>query len=209
MLFRSYIFTYDLLKKYLTEDNDDPNSKNDFGKNIIPKMLNDGRRLFAYSFEDYWKDVGTIASLWEAHMDLLKNPPDVDLNHRRWPIYAKSPVMPPHLVGENGSVENSMITEGCEIYGSVSGSVLSAGVIVEEGAKVIDSAIMPGCVIKKGSVIVRSIVAEQTVIGENCLVGEENSDITLVGQGTSLPDGCKVPAGAQVNNDNFEGGQIK
>ena len=202
-----YIFTYSELKKYLTEDNADQNSKNDFGKNIIPKMLGDGRRLFAYSFEDYWKDVGTIASLWEAHMDLLKNPPDVDLNDRRWPIYAKNPVMPPHFVGPEGEVENSMITEGCEIYGKVSGSVLSAGVIVEEGAQVKDSAIMPFTVIKKGSKVVRSIVAEQTVIGEGCEVGQEDGDIALVGQGTVLPDGYKVMAGAQVNNETLGEGK--
>ncbi len=199
-----YIFTFDQLKKYLTEDNADPNSKNDFGKNIIPKMLADGKRLFAYSFKGYWKDVGTIHSLWEAHMDLLKNPPAIDLNDRRWPVYAKSSVMPPHFVGPNGHVENSMITVGCEIYGSVSGSVLSAGVIVEEGAVVEDSAIMPGCVIKKGSRVKRAIIAEQSVIGENCIVGQNGGDIALVGQDTVLPAGYVVRAGEQVNNETLE-----
>ena len=202
-----YIFTFSQLKKYLTEDNADPNSKNDFGKNIIPKMLSDGKRLYAYAFEGYWKDVGTISSLWEAHMDLLKNPPEVDLNDRRWPVYAKSPIMPPHYIGPEGRVENSMITEGCEIYGSVSGSVLSAGVIVEEGAVVEDSAVMPGCVIKKGARVKRAIIAEQTVIGEGCQVGEDEGDIALVGQDTRLPAGYKVPAGAQVNNETIQEGK--
>ena len=202
-----YIFTFSQLKKYLTEDNADPNSKNDFGKNIIPKMLSDGQRLYAYAFEGYWKDVGTISSLWEAHMDLLKNPPEVDLNDRRWPVYAKSPIMPPHYIGPEGRVENSMITEGCEIYGSVSGSVLSAGVIVEEGAVVEDSAVMPGCVIKKGARVKRAIIAEQTVIGEGCQVGEDEGDIALVGQDTRLPAGYKVPAGAQVNNETIQEGK--
>ena len=202
-----YIFTFSQLKKYLTEDNADPNSKNDFGKNIIPKMLADGKRLFAYAFEGYWKDVGTISSLWEAHMDLLKNPPEVDLNDRRWPVYAKSPIMPPHYIGPQGKVENSMITEGCEIFGSVSGSVLSAGVIVEEGAVVEDSAVMPGCLIKKGARIKRAIIAEQSVIGENCQVGEDDGDIALVGQDTRLPAGYKVPAGMQVNNETLQEGK--
>ena len=172
-------------------------------------MLSDGKRLFAYSFNGYWKDVGTIYSLWEAHMDLLKNPPEVDLNDRRWPVYAKSPVMPPHFIGPKGEVENSMVTEGCEIYGRVSGSVLSAGVIVEEGAVVENSAVMPGCVIKKGAVVQRSIIAEQTVIGEDCRVGESEGDIALVGQDTVLPAGYVVSAGAQVNGETLKGGQAK
>lgn len=199
-----YIFTYSQLKKYLTEDNEDPASKNDFGKNIIPKMLSDKRRLYAYSFEGYWKDVGTIASLWEAHMDLLKNPPEVDLRDARWPIFAKSPAMPPHFVGENGKVENSMITEGCEIFGTVSGSVLSAGVRVEPGAVVKDSVIMPNCVIKAGTVVERAIVAENTVIGENCRVGEPKGAIALVGQDTVLPAGAQIAAGTQVNSESPE-----
>lgn len=199
-----YIFTFDKLKSYLTSDNDDPNSKNDFGKNIIPKMLADGCRLFAYRFEGYWKDVGTIASLWEAHMDLLRNPPEVDLRDARWPIYAKNPAMPPHLVGERGRVENSMITEGCEIYGTVTGSVLSAGVIVEVGAIVTDSVIMPGSVIKSGAEVTRAIVAENAVIGEDCRVGEPGGGIALVGQSTVLPAGKTVAAGDQVNNETLE-----
>ena len=105
-----YIFTWSMLKKYLTEDNANPESDNDFGKNIIPAMLKDGRRLYAYAFEDYWKDVGTIASLWEAHMDLLKQPPEFNLNDHRWPIYARTPVMPPHYVGPEAKVNNCLIT---------------------------------------------------------------------------------------------------
>lgn len=170
-------------------------------------MLNEGRRLFAYSFKDYWKDVGTITSLWDAHMDLLKEHPEVDLGDKRWPVYAKSPIMPPHYVGEYGEVINSMVTEGCEIYGKVSGSVLSAGVIVEEGAVVEDSVIMPFCRVKKGAVIRRAIVAEQTVVGENCVVGEETGEIALIGQQTTLPAGFVVKAGEQVNNESLEEGK--
>ena len=202
-----YIFSFDQLKKYLVEDHEKTDTQNDFGKNIIPTMLNEGRRLFAYSFKDYWKDVGTITSLWDAHMDLLKEHPEVDLGDKRWPVYAKSPIMPPHYVGEYGEVINSMVTEGCEIYGKVSGSVLSAGVIVEEGAVVEDSVIMPFCRVKKGAVIRRAIVAEQTVIGENCVVGEETGEIALIGQQTTLPAGFVVKAGEQVNNESLEEGK--
>ncbi|MBR4235994.1 MAG: glucose-1-phosphate adenylyltransferase [Clostridia bacterium] len=199
-----YIFTFDKLKQYLVADNADPKSKNDFGKNIIPNMLKDDMRLYAYAFEGYWKDVGTIMSLWEAHMDLLKNPPEVDLNDARWPVYAKSPIMPPHFIGENGHVENSMVTEGCEIYGSVKGSVLSAGVVIEEGAVVEDSVIMPLSTVKAGAVVKRSIIAENAVIGAGCRVGADKGGIALVGDDTVLPDGYTVKAGAQVNNETLE-----
>ncbi len=202
-----YIFTYSQLKKYLVEDHVNPNSQNDFGKNIIPTMLKEEKRLYAYSFNGYWKDVGTIHSLWEAHMDLLKNPPEVNLNDKRWPIYAKSPVMPPHFVGEKGKVENSLLTEGCQVYGQVSGSVLSSGVIVEEGAVVKDSAIMPDCVIKAGAVVERAIIAEQSVIGENCRVGESEGDIALIGHGTNLRPFTIVKAGQQVNEETLGGGE--
>ncbi len=151
--------------------------------------------------------MGTIHSLWEAHMDLLKNPPEVNLNDKRWPIYAKSPVMPPHFVGEKGKVENSLLTEGCQVYGQVSGSVLSSGVIVEEGAVVKDSAIMPDCVIKAGAVVERAIIAEQSVIGENCRVGESEGDIALIGHGTNLRPFTIVKAGQQVNEETLGGGE--
>ena len=110
-----YIFTWKVLREYLIADDRDPSSKNDFGKNIIPKMLGDGRVMLAYAFESYWKDVGTIASLWEANMDLLKVPPEFDLNDPRWKIYARSPVMPPHYIGSTARVERSMIAEGGEM----------------------------------------------------------------------------------------------
>ena len=193
-----YIFTWRMLKKYLTEDNQNPNSQNDFGKNIIPTMLADGRRLFAYAFKDYWKDVGTIASLWEAHMDLLKNPPEFNLSDHRWPIYARSPIMPPHYIGQEAVVENSLLTEGCEVNGTVRNSVLFAGVTVEVGAIVEDSVVMPGCRVMAGAVIRRAIIAEQSVISSQCVVGEADGGITLVGQGTVLPAGYVVKAGEQV-----------
>ena len=198
-----YIFTWDIMKKYLTEDNADPKSKNDFGKNIIPNLLNDKKALYAYAFTDYWKDVGTIASLWEANMDLLKDPPEFDLTDPRWKIYSRTPVMPPHYIAAGAAVANSMITEGCDIRGTVSDSVLFAGVKVGEGALVEDSVIMPGTTIESGAVVRRCIVAENCVISKGSQVGEVDGDIALIGQGTTLPEGYVVKAGEQVDTDDI------
>ena len=200
-----YIFTWDIMKKYLTEDNADPKSKNDFGKNIIPNLLNDKKALYAYAFTDYWKDVGTIASLWEANMDLLKDPPEFDLTDPRWKIYSRTPVMPPHYIAAGAEVTNSMRTEGCDIRGKVTDSVLFAGVKVGEGALIEDSVIMPGTTIESGAVVRRCIVAENCVISRNCQVGEVDSDIALIGQGTTLPEGYAVKAGTQVDTDSING----
>ena len=200
-----YIFTWKMLREYLIADENDPNSKNDFGKNIIPNMLNDGRTMLAYRFTDYWKDVGTIASLWEANMDLLKVPPEFDLTDDRWSIYARSPVMPPHFIGDQAVVERSMIAEGCEIFGTSKGSVLFAGVTIEEGAIVEDSVIMPGTRIETGAVIRRAIVSENCVIQKDCTVGEIEGDIALVGQDTVLPQGYCVRAGEQIDNSVISG----
>ena len=194
-----YIFTWKLLREYLINDENDPASKNDFGKNIIPKMLNDGKVMMAHRFEDYWKDVGTIASLWEANMDLLQETPEFDLTDYRWNIYARTPVMPPHFIGENAKVNCSMIAEGCEVFGTATASVLFAGVTVEEGAVVEDSVIMPNTKIKAGAVVRRAIVAENCVVQNGCVVGEAEGDIALVGQDTVLPEGYKVLAGEQVD----------
>ena len=194
-----YIFTWKILKEYLENDNADPNSKNDFGKNIIPKLLEDKKSMLAYEFADYWKDVGTIASLWEANMDLLEENPEFDLTDPRWKIYSRSPVMPPQFLGEKAVVENSMLTEGCEVYGTARHSVLFEGVIVEEGAVVENSVIMPGTRIKSGAVVNRTIVAENCVINANAHVGEAEGDIALIGQATIMPEGYVVKAGEQVD----------
>ena len=196
-----YIFTWSVMKKYLTDDNADPNSKNDFGKNIIPNLLRDNKALYAYAFTDYWKDVGTIASLWEANMDLLKTPPEFDLTDPRWKIYSRTPVMPPHFIADGAEVNNSMVTEGCDIAGAVRDSVLFAGVKVEAGAVVEDSVIMPGTVIKAGAVVRRAIVSEDCVISAGCVVGEAQGDIALIGQDTTLPEGFVVKAGEQVDTE--------
>ena len=194
-----YVFTWSVLKQYLDKDAANAASKNDFGKNIIPAMLEDKRCLKAYSFQGYWKDVGTIASLWEANMDLLKIPPEFDLNDSRWPVYARSPVLPTHFIGDDAEVEGSMIAEGCEVDGTVKNSVLFYGVEIAKGAVVEDSVIMPNARVEAGAVVRRAIVAENCVVGENCAVGAADGDIALVGQDTILPAGFSVGAGEQVD----------
>ena len=196
-----YVFTWPVLKRYLTEDEKKPDSQNDFGKNIIPTMLADGRKLMAYAFEDYWKDVGTIESLWEAHMDLLGEKPVFNLADTRWRIYARNPIMPPHYVGQDAYIADSMVTEGCEVYGSVEHSVLFAGVVVEKGANIVDSVIMPGTVVRKGACVTRTIVSENCVIGENCVVGAAGGSIALVGYSTRIPAGVRVAAGEQTDEE--------
>jgi len=192
-----YVFTWDKLRKYLEDDERNPESTNDFGKNIIPAMLADGQRMFAYAFSGYWKDVGTIESLWEANMDLLSHPMPIDMFDKNWRIYSRNPGMPPHYTAPGSCVTDSMITEGCEVYGAVDHSVLFAGVCVEAGAIVKDSVLMPGAVVRKGARVERAIVAEDGVIGENCSVGESTGLIAVVGQNAELREGEVVPAGVQ------------
>jgi len=192
-----YIFTWEKLRKYLTEDASNPKSSNDFGKNIIPTMLNEGQRMYAYDFAGYWKDVGTIESLWEANMDLLEEPLPIDLHDKKWRIYARNPGLAPHFIAEGGSVKNSLITEGCEVYGRVNHSVLFAGVTIKEGAVIEDAVIMPGATIERGAIVRRTIVAEGAVIGAGSLIGEETGNIAVVGQDAVLPAGSVVKAGEQ------------
>ena len=194
-----YIFTWEKLKKYLIADEEDKSSSNDFGKNIIPTMLNDKQVMCAYSFAGYWKDVGTIESLWEANMDLLENPMPIDLHDKKWRIFARNPGMAPHYIAKGATVADSLITEGCEVYGNVEHSILFAGVVIEEGAKVTDSVIMPGSVIKRGAVVRRAIVAENAVVGAGAIIGEEKGNIAVIGQNITLPAGVTVTAGQQVD----------
>lgn len=209
-----YVFTWSVLKKYLIQDERDAKSKNDFGHNIIPKMLGDGLKLMAYSFEDYWKDVGTIDSLWEANMDLIKEPPAFNLYDRNWRIYARNPIQPPHYIGNGAEVVGSLVTEGCEVYGTVRNSVLFADAKIMKGAVVEDSAVMPGSVIKEGAIVRRAIIGENCVIGEDCVVGAGGDyEITLVGSDTIMPTGFTVLPGTQVGQDEcdaaMKGGEDK
>lgn len=193
-----YVFSFDKLYKYLEADEQDEASSNDFGKDVIPAMLSAGERMTAFTFKGYWKDVGTIESLWDANMDLLEQPPPMDLHDRKWRIYARNIGMPPHYAAKGAQVLDSLVTEGCQIEGSVTHSVLSANVTVEAGAQVIDSVIMPFARIGKGAVIRRAIIAEHAVIGANAVVGEEEGDIAVVGSNASLEAGTRVTAGQQV-----------
>lgn len=167
-----YIFTWKKLKQYLIEDENNIDSSKDFGKNIIPAMLAANEKMVAYPFEGYWKDVGTLDSLWEANMDLLNPNVPLELYDPDWKIYSRNPVMPPHYIAAQANVQNSMVTEGCNIYGTVDFSVLFAGVTIEEGAVVRDSIVMPGAVIKKNSIVEYAIVGEDVVIEENVVIGQ-------------------------------------
>lgn len=201
-----YVFSWDKLRDYLVKDEEDKKSSNDFGKNIIPAMLKDSQKLVAYNFDGYWKDVGTIESLWEANMDLLSRPLPIDLHDKKWRIYARNPGMPPHYIAKGARVSDSLVTEGCEVYGIVNHSVLFAGALIEEGATVDHSVVMPGAVIKRGAVVKRAIVSGDAVIGAGALVGEDMGDIAVVGQEISVPAGVRVPAGMQVDADTrFDG----
>lgn len=197
-----YIFKYDVLKKYLTEDNENPDSSNDFGKNILPKMLGDNKRMFAYPFKGYWKDVGTIDSLWQANMDLLNE--DAIDKSSEWKIYSRSMEKPPHFVGENAQIKNSIVTEGCEIYGKVENSVLFPGVTVSEGATVKDSVIMAETVVGKNTSVHYSIVDEQVGIGDNCMIGRNRGEaegITVIARGVNISDGTNIDSNVMIDQD--------
>ncbi len=198
-----YVFTADKLYKYLEEDELDAKSQKDFGKNVLPKMLADGCNMNAYVFSGYWKDVGTINSLYEANMDLLGDKPEFDITDQNWTVHSRNPIAPPHYIGENGRVVGSIMALGCEIYGSVENSVLSANVVVEEGAEVKNSVIFSGSVIKKGAKVVNSIIDEHVTVGENAVVGGEGEklSITVLGRQVSVKDGETVECGKIVEGD--------
>ncbi len=204
-----YMFTWKKLRQYLLDDEADPQSSNDFGHDLIPAMHENGERLFAYAFDGYWKDVGTIDSLWEANLDLLNPKVDLDLTDTSWKIYAKNTASTPHYVSADATVQNSMITEGCEVYGDVDFSVLFSDVTVEEGATVKDSIIMPNTVIKTGATVQYAIVAEGAVIEPGAVVGQRPEDmenledwgVAVVGAGVNVGAGAKVAPKEMVGED--------
>ncbi len=207
-----YIFNWQKLRKYLIADEKDPNSSKDFGKNIIPAMLNAGEKLWPYRFEGYWRDVGTIGSLWDANMDMLDGNSGLDMDDNTstinlydpdWPLWPKSPVCPPHSTGEQAETDHSIVTEGCEINGHVENSVLSPLVRVEDGATVSYSVVMPGAVIGAGAVVEYAIVGENVTIGPGAHIGSvpdgsESWNIATLGPNVSVKKGAQVPAGAMV-----------
>lgn len=213
-----YIFNWKLLRDYMARDDADPNSENDFGKNIIPNMLNAGEKMVAYPFEGYWKDVGTIQSLWEANMDLLGEPPVLELNDPAWRIYTRNPVMPPHYTDIEADVKNSLVAEGCVVRGSVKHTVLFCGAKVEARTEVVDSVIFPNAVVGEDCFVNKAIIGENAIIGDHVQIGvppkegetvdnKLTGDIVLIGNDVTIPAGTVIPRGAVVTAETL--GQLR
>lgn len=205
-----YVFSWKKLREYLVADEADSASSNDFGKNIIPNMLNAGEVMQAYRFDGYWKDVGTLESLWDANMDMLSRS-DLDLLEPSWPIYARLPAEPPAFIGRSALVEHSVVTQGCEVEGTVMNSVLSHGVQIEEGAEVHYSVLMPGVVVKKGAVVRYAILGENSVVDADAKVGgdpescdPETWGITVLGPGVHIAQGETVAPKTMLNSEHKE-----
>ena len=204
-----YIFTWSKLRDYLIKDEEDPESDNDFGKNIIPAMIKGGENMFAYKFAGYWKDVGTIESLWEANMDLLDPDMPISLYDPPWKIYSKNPVKPPQYIGKEADIKNSLITEGCVIEGTVTKSIIFQSVKIGKGAFVSNSIIMPGAEIKEGAVVEYTIVGEESIIEKDVTTGEcggidysgSRPPITVIGQEIRIGEGAVICAGAMIDTD--------
>ncbi len=208
-----YVFNWQKLRTYLTADEQNENSSNDFGKDVIPAMLAAGEKMIVYRFDDYWKDVGTVESLWDANLDLLNPKIDLNLSDRNWKIYSRSHALPPHYIDATAKVENSLITDGCDVAGSLDYSILFENVTVEDGAMVEYSLIMPGAVIKKGAKVRYAIVAENSIIGENADIGKspeecDNIDdwgITVIGDNLKVGANSKIGAKLMIEKDVLEG----
>ena len=197
-----YIFNKKKLFEYLEADEKKTDSANDFGKNVIPAMLAGGERMFAYPFDGYWKDVGTVKSLWEANMDLLGAHPVLQLGEKAWRIYSRHEASPPQFIGEGAEVVDSSLTEGCNVEGTVIHSVIGADVVIEKGAVVRDSVIMGHVKIGSGAKVEYAIVDEGTAVGAGATVGaakDSGAEITVVGAGLTIGEGETVPAGAMLN----------
>ncbi len=199
-----YVFSAEKLYKYLEEDSQNPKSSNDFGKDILPKMLASGEKMMAYTFDGYWKDVGTIDSLYEANMDLLGDNPNFDVTDSSWKIQSRSPLAPPHYVGEGAKTDNSIIMSGCEVYGTVENSVLASDVVIEKGAVIKNSIIMADVKVGENSIIEYSIIDENVKIGKNVVIGEPKESkkgISVLGRGLIVDDGTKVEGGKIIDKE--------
>ena len=192
-----YVFNWQRLREFLIADDQDENSSHDFGKNVLPAMLNAGCRMFAYPFDGYWKDVGTAQSLWESNMELLEPDPAIALSDDSWRIYARSANEPPHYIGPTAEVSSSLISEGCEVYGKVENSVLFSGVTVEAGALVRDSVVMAGTRVASGAEVQRSIIDENCRIGEGAKVGD-GENLTVLGSDVEVEAEARVKPGDWV-----------
>ena len=206
-----YVFTWSKLRQYLIDDEADPNSSNDFGKNIIPNMLAAGEKMMAYRFQGYWKDVGTINSLWDANMDMLAPRSSIDLYDPSWPIYARTPIKPPHVTGPNANISHSLVTGGCQVDGTVENSVLFHSVTVEQGADVQYSILMPGAVVKAGAKVSYAIVAENAVVESEAVVGSAPDDspewgIAVVASGVTVGEKAVISPSAMIRED-VKGGE--
>ena len=199
-----YIFNAKKLFKYLEEDDANPNSSKDFGKDVLPAMLNAGEKMYSYCFEGYWKDVGTIASLWEANMDLLGDDPKFDVGDKSWKIHSRNPLAPPEHIGETGVVKNSMIALGCEIDGVVENCILGSNVIVEKGARVKDSVVLANSVIKADATVSYSIIDENVTVGKAAKIGvdkDTSAEIVVLGRDLTVGDGITVSEGQKHEKD--------
>ncbi|MBR0280769.1 MAG: glucose-1-phosphate adenylyltransferase [Oscillibacter sp.] len=206
-----YVFSWKEMRKYLTEDEANPNSENDFGKNIIPAMLGNKEKLIAYRFKGYWKDVGTLESLWDANMDMLSPASGLDLIDTTWPIYARSVNAPPTFVDASANVTHSAINRGCEIYGNIENAVLSPNVTVGAGATVSYSVLLPGATVEEGAVVEYAILGENAHIGKNARVGArpENTNpdewgLTVLAPGCDVAEGRVVPAKKMLSQNGEE-----
>ena len=194
-----YIFKWSILKKFLIDDENDPDSENDFGKNVIPAMLGNHEKMIAYRFAGYWKDVGTLDSLWDANMDMLATGSGLDLFGHDWPIYGRSVSAPPAFLGGESHVEHCALTRGCVVEGEAENSVLSENSVIEEGASVEYSILMPGAVVRRGAKVSYAIIGEDSVIGENAVIGarpdgSESWGVTVVGPETDVPAAYQLAA---------------
>ncbi len=208
-----YVFSADKLREYLIKDEQTPSSSNDFGKDVIPAMLNAGENMYAFPFRGYWKDVGTIGSLWEANLDIINPNVDLDLSDKSWTIYSRSSMSPPQYIGENAAVENSSVSEGCEIYGTVDYSVISSNVLIDDNAEVRYSVVMPGATIKAGAKVNYSIIAENAVIEENAVIGKtpeelenpEDWSVAVVGANAVVKKNATVKPGEMIKSGEVVG----
>ena len=196
-----YVFSWKKVRAYLVDDAADPESSHDFGKNVIPAMLGADERLFAYRFEGYWRDVGTIDSLWEANMDLLDESGGLDLSDDSWRIYSRNPNLPAARIASGAQLVDCMVAEGCGVEGEVKHSLLFQGVLVGAGARVIDSVIMRGATIEEGAVVCRAVVAENAVVGAGAQVGAEEAELCVLGPRCKIAPGGRVQPGQSVEPD--------
>jgi len=211
-----YIFTWDVLREYLIADENNSDSDKDFGKNIIPEMLGNDKNLYAYRFDGYWKDVGTIHSLWEANMEILEDNAPINLAENKWKIFSRNPIKPPHYICDTAEISNAYITDGCEIAGKVEHSIIFESVTIEEGAYVKDSIIFPGVKICKSAILDKAIIGADSVVGENSVIGADagadvdetflntqicSHGISIVGEEIIIPPNIKIGKNAMVDKE--------